>query len=100
MGISIPVVTDVEPGDTWTFGVPSDPTKTRAYRAVSRVVSREIASGKLNTDAEDFKTFYNILLKIPEHTWGYTGAGCAAADWSNAAWRLPSSSCKFGSAQY
>jgi len=99
-GPSLPVVDDVEMGDTWTFGVPSDPTKTRAYRAVTRLVTEEIQAGAINTSAHDFQEFYTILLKLPEHTWGYTGAGCAGADWSNSGWRSPTSSCRFGSAQY
>ena len=88
--MQLPRVADVEPGDTWTFGLPSDPTKTRWYRAVAREVAVELERGAVDVTAADFQAFYTTLLKIPEHTWGYTGAGCST-DWSNAAWHLKTS---------
>ncbi len=65
----LPVVTQ-EIGDTWIYGVPSDPLKVARYREVSRLRSEWIANGKLQAgDATDLVFLSNFLLEV-EHTWG------------------------------
>jgi hypothetical protein len=62
---SLKVITQ-EIGDTWIYGVPSEPFKTAAFRAWQSVFER------FNTPTGDAK-FYNFsrqFLKNAEHTWG------------------------------
>ena len=63
--LDLPVVTD-EIGDTWIYGVASDPARTAEFRALLRL---RRASGDRYDDAA-FNKFSRLLLKIPEHTWG------------------------------
>ena len=65
----LPVVTQ-EIGDTWIYGVPSDPLKVARYREVARLRSEWIAGGKLQAgDAADLAFLSSFLLEV-EHTWG------------------------------
>ncbi|HTS62593.1 MAG TPA: DUF5054 domain-containing protein [Candidatus Acidoferrales bacterium] len=65
----LPVVTQ-EIGDTWIYGVPSDPMKVARYLEAARLRSRWIADGKLKTgDPADLAFLSNFLLEV-EHTWG------------------------------
>lgn len=65
----LPVVTD-EIGDTWIYGVPSDPIKICRYRELTRLRQEWIAAGKLNIgDPTDLKLL-GWLITAPEHTWG------------------------------
>jgi hypothetical protein len=65
----LPVVTD-EIGDTWIYGVPSDPVKVARYREVSRLRQEWIADGKLKiADATDL-AFLRRFSLCAEHTWG------------------------------
>lgn len=65
----LPVVTQ-EIGDTWIYGVPSDPLKVARYREIARLRSEWIAKGKLQTgDATDLAFLSSFLLTV-EHTWG------------------------------
>jgi hypothetical protein len=65
----LPVVTQ-EMGDTWIYGVPSDPLKMARYREISRLRQRWIASGELGEgDATDVTLLRQLLLEA-EHTWG------------------------------
>jgi hypothetical protein len=65
----LPVVTQ-EIGDTWIYGVPSDPVKVARYREVARLRSEWIAEGKLQAgDATDLGFLSSFLLEV-EHTWG------------------------------
>ena len=66
---SLPVVTQ-EIGDTWIYGVASDPLKVARYREVARMRDAWIAGGKFKTgDATDVALLRRLLLEI-EHTWG------------------------------
>jgi hypothetical protein len=60
----LPVVTQ-EIGDTWIYGVASDPAKTAEYRALLRLRRAEAD----RWDDPQFHAFSRLLLKIPEHTW-------------------------------
>jgi hypothetical protein len=73
--LSLPVVTDVEPGSTWVQGVGSDPYKIRRYRAVARVAARAVVAGRVDVDDPRYVKFQDLLLKEPEHTWG-VASGC------------------------
>jgi hypothetical protein len=65
----LPVVTD-EIGDTWIYGVPSDPVKVARYREVARLRQRWIANGQVKiADATDLEFLRRFALAA-EHTWG------------------------------
>lgn len=66
---NLPVVTQ-EIGDTWIYGVPSDPVKVARYREVSRLRREWIAQGKFRVgDTTDLGLLRRLLLAA-EHTWG------------------------------
>jgi hypothetical protein len=65
----LPVVTQ-EIGDTWIYGVPSDPLKVARYRELARLRREWIAGGKLRAgDTTDLAFLPSFLLEV-EHTWG------------------------------
>ena len=65
----LPVVTG-EIGDTWIYGIPSDPGKVKRYRELARLRREWIAAGKLQAgDAVDLAMLPKLLLEV-EHTWG------------------------------
>jgi len=65
----LPVV-EQEIGDTWIYGVASDPLKVARYRALARLRDEWIATGKLKIgDETDLKLLRHVLLEA-EHTWG------------------------------
>lgn len=65
----LPVVTQ-EIGDTWIYGVASDPLKVARYREVARLRRKWIAQGSFHQgDATDMALLRKVLLE-PEHTWG------------------------------
>ncbi len=65
----LPVVTQ-EIGDTWIYGVASDPVKVARYREVSRLRQAWIAQGSFRSgDATDVALLRHLLLEA-EHTWG------------------------------
>ena len=66
---NLPVVTQ-EIGDTWIYGVASDPIKVSRYREVIRLRKEWVEQGKFNVgDSTDIRLLQNLLL-APEHTWG------------------------------
>jgi hypothetical protein len=65
----LPVVTQ-EIGDTWIYGVPSDPVKVARYREVVRLRQEWIRQGKFRVgDATDIALLRKLALAA-EHTWG------------------------------
>jgi len=65
----LPVVTQ-EIGDTWIYGVSSDPLKVARYREMARLRGEWIANGKFHAgDAGDRAFLSSFLLEV-EHTWG------------------------------
>ena len=65
----LPVITQ-EIGDTWIYGVPSDPLKVARYLEVSRLRKEWLDGGKLQAgSAGDLAFLANFLLEV-EHTWG------------------------------
>ena len=65
----LPVVTQ-EVGDTWIYGVASDPLKVARYRELSRLRDAWIERGAFQVgDATDLQLLRHLLLEA-EHTWG------------------------------
>ncbi|DBA83693.1 TPA: hypothetical protein ACH3X1_006235 [Trebouxia sp. C0004] len=64
--LQLPVVTE-EIGDTWAYGIASDADKVAEYRALLRM--RTATAWKVEEAA--YRNFSRLLLKIPEHTWGF-----------------------------
>jgi hypothetical protein len=59
-----------EIGDTWIYGVASDPPKIARYREVARLRKSWLTQGKFHAgDATDVALLRHLLLE-PEHTWG------------------------------
>jgi hypothetical protein len=66
---NLPTVTQ-EIGDTWIYGVASDPVKVARYREISRLRRSWIDHGKFQSaDATDLALLRRLLLEA-EHTWG------------------------------
>jgi hypothetical protein len=65
----LPVVTG-EIGDTWIYGVASDPLKVARYREVARLREQWIDAGKFKQGGETDVILLRHLLLEPEHTWG------------------------------
>ena len=66
---NLPVFTE-EIGDTWIYGVPSDPVKVARYLEVARLRSEWVGGGKFAAgDATDLALLGRFLLEV-EHTWG------------------------------
>ena len=65
----LPVITQ-EIGDTWIYGVPSDPIKVGRYRELARLRQAWIRQGKFQVgDATDIALLRKLALAA-EHTWG------------------------------
>ena len=66
---NLPVVTQ-EIGDTWIYGISSDPLKVARYREVARLRKAWLAEEKFQVgDQTDLAMLRRLLLE-PEHTWG------------------------------
>jgi Domain of unknown function (DUF5054) len=65
----LPVFTQ-EIGDTWIYGVPSDPLKLARYREAARLRDEWIADGKLRAGGDADLAFLSRFLLEVEHTWG------------------------------
>jgi hypothetical protein len=65
----LPVVTQ-EIGDTWIYGIPSDPVKVARYREVCRLRQEWIVKDQFHPgDPTDLALLRRLLLAA-EHTWG------------------------------
>ena len=62
---ALPVVTQ-EMGDTWIYGVPSDPLKNAKYRAANRLREACLASGSCDNSDARIQNFTRLFLKNPE----------------------------------
>jgi Domain of unknown function (DUF5054) len=65
----LPVVTQ-EIGDTWIYGVASDPRKVARYLEVARLRSEWIRSGRFEAGGAGDLAFLAPFLLEVEHTWG------------------------------
>jgi hypothetical protein len=66
---SLPVVTG-EIGDTWIYGVPSDPPKIAKYRELSRLRNEWLTAGRFSIGDETDRQLLRRLTLAVEHTWG------------------------------
>jgi hypothetical protein len=66
---SLPVFTQ-EIGDTWIYGVASDPVKLSRYRELLRLRSEWIQQGKLQSAGSIDLAFLSKFALGVEHTWG------------------------------
>ncbi|WP_455584277.1 DUF5054 domain-containing protein [Bacteroides sp.] len=65
----LPVVTE-EIGDTWIWGVASDPKKIAEFRTLMRLRTEWVRSGRLIPGSDLDMHFSLPLLLVSEHTWG------------------------------
>jgi hypothetical protein len=64
----LPVFTG-EMGDTWLYGIGSDPFRLSAFREIARIVTEHLQSEKdVLQSASD--AFLRRVMMIPEHNWG------------------------------
>lgn len=82
-------------GDTWVYGVPSDPIKISQYREIGlhslslssfvshlvRLRSECLETGQCDLKDYAIRNMSRFLIKVPEHTWGLPGV--QSNDWSN-----------------
>jgi hypothetical protein len=61
---------ELEMGDTWIYGLASDPQKMRIFREISRQRANAIKSGEIQLSDPSVMEFSELLAKLPEHTWG------------------------------
>jgi len=66
----IPVVTS-EIGDTWIHGFGSSPLRMARYRALSRLFTQWLQTGKMDMNSPATVDFAVRLGMITEHTWGF-----------------------------
>lgn len=66
---SLPVITS-EWGDTWMYGIASDPKKIADFRQLIRLRNQWISEGKLVAGSDTDLHFIVPLLLVTEHTWG------------------------------
>ncbi len=66
---ALPVVTQ-EIGDTWIYGVGSDPVKVARYRELLRLRTEWIQQGKLKVGDQVDLAFLSKFSLAVEHTWG------------------------------
>jgi hypothetical protein len=65
----LPVVTG-EIGDTWIYGIPSDPLKVARYREAARMRQEWIAQKKLEIGGDIDRALLRRMALSVEHTWG------------------------------
>jgi hypothetical protein len=65
----LPIVTD-EIGDTWIYGIPSDPPKVARYREAARMRQEWIAQKKLEIGGDVDRALLRRMTLSVEHTWG------------------------------
>lgn len=85
-GVSLPVMVS-EMGDSWIYGIASDPHKVARVRAARRVLS---AAASYMGGSLEFQNASRLFLKNGEHTWGLdqkstiTPLEALHSNWSNA----------------
>ena len=57
-------------GDTWIYGLPSDPVKVARYREVARLRREWIKGGHFHIGDATDRALLSKLALAPEHTWG------------------------------
>ncbi|GHT16827.1 hypothetical protein FACS1894189_1500 [Planctomycetales bacterium] len=69
MASQLPVVTS-EIGDTWIWGYASSPVMMSKYRALSRLYSDWVKTGKIDPKSDIAVDYAVRLGMVAEHTWG------------------------------
>jgi hypothetical protein len=69
MSDKLPVVTS-EIGDTWIYGYASSPLMMARFRALSRLYSEWLRTGKIDKESDTAIDFCVKLGLVVEHTWG------------------------------
>ena len=64
-----------EIGDTWIYGVPSDPIKVARYREVARLRKEWLEEGKFRVGDSVDRALLRRLALCAEHTWGVDTKG-------------------------
>jgi hypothetical protein len=65
----LPIITD-EIGDTWIYGIPSDPAKVARYREAARMRQEWIAQKQLEIGGDVDRALLRRMALSVEHTWG------------------------------
>jgi hypothetical protein len=66
---------EAEMGDTWIYGVQSDPMKVAQMRAIQRAYTAHLLAADDEAEDDDLRGFLHYTIKLFEHTWGgSTGA--------------------------
>lgn len=79
---TLPEVTS-EIGDTWLYGIQSDPIRTASARAEMRCATECIKHHQCNRSDTAFQNFTRMVLKLGEHTWGLTWQWLDAKTYQN-----------------
>lgn len=66
---ALPVLEE-EIGDTWIYGVASDPVKVMRYRALLQLKDIWKVQGRFTWENPVFRGFLSNMMLITEHTWG------------------------------
>ena len=74
-----------EIGDSWIHGSSADPFKVALFRTASRHRAACVNKGSCDppVGSARFQTFERLLLKVGEHTWGWSGGDTQKAPWTN-----------------
>lgn len=94
----LPLV-DRELGDTWIYGIPSDPPKTALLKEAMHARAACLQSALCDVDEARFYNFSRLMIKGIEHTWAgdvkkFLNDSSYAA-WSNVAFEAVRSSTDF-----
>jgi hypothetical protein len=73
MTSQLPVVTS-EIGDTWIYGYASQPVMMSQYRALSRLYTDWVKTGKIDPKSDVAVDYAVRLGMVAEHTWGLAGS--------------------------
>jgi hypothetical protein len=79
-------VFEKEIGDFWIRGIASDPRRMSLYRQVAALRAAALAENSISLSDPRIQRFSELLLKQPEHTWGYNAGdlmGKAGAFYGN-----------------
>lgn len=55
----------LEMGDTWIYGIASDPQKMRVFREISRQRAEALSQGEIHLNDPSVMEFSELLVKLP-----------------------------------
>ena len=85
--IQLPVVTK-EMGDTWSYGLGSDPRKTGEFLVTQQLHADCVRDPSCDSTSAEFRNFSRLLVKGGEHTWSADRAHTHLHRWSKCAFPL------------